>query len=53
MVDASHPFWFDPDVQKELDFWGINPQSTRKKILNNFVVGIVPQMYSLFTSSLV
>ena len=32
MVDASHPFWFGPDVQKELHvgFSGINPQTGRK-----------------------
>ena len=30
MVDASNPIWFGPDVQKELGFSGINPQSTRK-----------------------
>ena len=30
MVDASHPFWFGPDVQKELGFSGINPQTGGK-----------------------
>ena len=43
MVDASHPFWFGPDVQKELCFSGFNPQSTKKiKVLMTSLWGLFP-----------
>ena len=43
MVDASHPFWFGPDLQQELGFSGFNPQSTnKKKFLITALWGLFP-----------